>query len=294
VPLTPDGDEKLGSSLDRIRARTIALAMFAVPAVVAVLRRTAFPSVSEERWDLVSSLAFQLGVGTLLILYLRARRVSVRPLVGRIPRGWRPWALAAMAVPLLVFSFGTAALQFSIVTTVAPGLAADVHDVAAAAGAATATGSILAQSLIGVLAAGLEELLFRGVLLARWARKWGTKPAIAASSACFALLHLDLIGAFVFALAMALLYLHTRSLLVPFLCHALNNLMISLSDLVDGSRTAEGLAPDDLGPEWGAAALALCLSIPVLVWFFRTYRPRGAWRLPSLDATPEEASTPHS
>lgn len=251
---------------------------------VEALRRTAFRSAGGDTWDVLSSLLFQVGMGGALLLYLRGRGVSVRALVGRVPRGWRPWALVAMAPPLLLLSLGTAALQYSVLATLAPGLAAEVHDT----GAAPGTLLVLGQALAGVLAAAMEELLFRGVLLARWERRWGAARAAVASSLAFGLLHMDLLGAFVFALVMAGLYLRTRSLWVPILCHALNNAAVALSDL--GGADAAAPHPGGPTPDWASAALAIALALPALAWFFWRVWPRAPWRLPYHDGEEDGAA----
>ena len=74
-----------------------------------------------------------------------------------------------------------------------------------------------------VMAPIFEEYLFRGVLLQRWSRKWNARRAIIVSSFIFGLLHTDILGAFLFGVVLSLLYLKTQSLLVPILCHMLNN-----------------------------------------------------------------------
>jgi membrane protease YdiL (CAAX protease family) len=276
--------ESPASPFDRVRAWIVVVLVLAAALVVEAARRLFAAGLREDTSDVVSSLAFQAAVTGALVLYLRGRGVSVRRLVGRAPRGWRPWALAAMAAPLLVLSLGTAALQFSLLTALAPKAAAAIQASIDAATAPPSTGIVLAQALAGVLAAAMEELLFRGVLLAGWERRWGPVRAAVASSLCFALLHLDPVGAFTFGMVMCVLYLHTRSLLVPILCHALNNAVIALSDLGGASGTVAGPTAADLAPDWGVAALAIGAAIPALWWFFRTVRPRDGWRLPYYDA----------
>lgn len=269
------------SPFDRVRARTVVVALLAIPFAVEVLRRTLFAGVAEGRWDLAASLAFHGGGLLFLAGYAARKGVSLPRLVGGAPRGWRAWALVGLALPLLALSLGTAALQFSLLATVAPEWVAGLNDaVEQAAGSGTGRGYVLGQALVGVLAAALEELLFRGVLLARWERKWGARRAVLATSLAFGVLHLDLLGSFVFGLAMALLYLHTRSLLVPFACHAANNLVIALSDLADGGGAGDALSPAGPSADWGAAALGIGVALPVLLWFFRAFWPRGPWRIP--------------
>ncbi|MCX7708714.1 MAG: CPBP family intramembrane metalloprotease [Clostridia bacterium] len=74
-----------------------------------------------------------------------------------------------------------------------------------------------------LLAPVVEELVFRGIMLKRFMIKWKVTTSVIVSSAIFGILHFDLIGAFVFGLFMSILYLKTKSLVVPTLCHVLNN-----------------------------------------------------------------------
>ena len=108
----------------------------------------------------------------------------------------------------------------------------------------------------------LEEVLFRGVLVSRWGVKWGVGRAVVASSLLFAFLHADVIGVFAFAMIAALLYLRTRTLLVPIVFHAANNLIAVFlpgsEHMMDVEQIREGLYP-------GIAMMVV--PLPVLVWY---------------------------
>lgn len=86
-----------------------------------------------------------------------------------------------------------------------------------------------------VLAPVLEEFMFRGYLLNRWTLRIGALPATLLSSGLFAILHPDILGAFVFAIIMSLLYMKTRSLLAPIIVHAANNLFAVMLEWLDRS-----------------------------------------------------------
>ena len=90
---------------------------------------------------------------------------------------------------------------------------------------------------LAVFAPVLEEILFRGLLLHRFALKWGTKVGMLASSALFGALHPDPLGAAVFGVGMCFLYLHTRSLYVPIIAHGLYNLVIWIWEFWDVATT---------------------------------------------------------
>ena len=74
-----------------------------------------------------------------------------------------------------------------------------------------------------VLGPIVEEILFRGILLSRWSSKWGMRKAALTSALAFAIPHSDVLGAFLFALCMTILYLRTKTLLIPIAAHALSN-----------------------------------------------------------------------
>ncbi len=71
-----------------------------------------------------------------------------------------------------------------------------------------------------VVAPIVEEFAFRGILLHRWAHKFGLRSAILWSSVIFGVVHPDFLGAFVFGVGMCEIYLRTQSLVLPIICHA--------------------------------------------------------------------------
>ncbi len=144
--------------------------------------------------------------------------------------------------------------------------------------------NILSFISLVVLAPVLEEFAFRGVLLHRWTAKWGMNPAILTSSILFGVVHSDPIGAFAFGVAMCVLYLRTQSLIVPIVCHALNNLVAWLFEA--GSKVVKG--PDytytleDFHSEWwmGVACGIICIA---WAWvYINGKRSNRVWALPKI------------
>ncbi|WP_020396043.1 CPBP family intramembrane glutamic endopeptidase [Thiolinea disciformis] len=84
-----------------------------------------------------------------------------------------------------------------------------------------------------ILAPVIEEYLFRGFLLNRFSLLIGVPWAIIISSALFAILHTDIVGAFIFAVLMCFIYMQTRSLVGPILVHFSNNLFASVLEFID-------------------------------------------------------------
>lgn len=135
-----------------------------------------------------------------------------------------------------------------------------------------------------VIAPVLEEVVFRGLLLHRWAYKWNLKTAIIVSSLLFGVMHADPIGAFVFGVGMCILYLRSQSLYIPILCHSLNNLAVWI--LEAGYKYAEGpeseYTLDAFRSEW---YIGLICGAVVIIWaafFLRNTKQLRAWKLPAI------------
>jgi membrane protease YdiL (CAAX protease family)/GNAT superfamily N-acetyltransferase len=173
---------------------------------------------------------FYLGGGAVLLYRMRRARVDANKLLGPFPTASN-FRLTAIAVPLAALSFGSIWLMFVPLSYIAPTWVRN-NVLESSTELAPDFASWLAFALVAVVIAPvLEEVFFRGILMQRWALKWGTLPGIITSSALFAVLHLDVIGTFLFAVAMCLLYLRTRSLWLPMAAHAINNLVATVGGL---------------------------------------------------------------
>lgn len=75
-----------------------------------------------------------------------------------------------------------------------------------------------------VIAPVMEEVVFRGLIFQRLAKKYSIGKALFFSSILFGILHAEAwIGASFFGLMMCLVFLHTRNLWVPIVLHVINN-----------------------------------------------------------------------
>jgi uncharacterized protein len=129
----------------------------------------------------------------------------------------------------------------------------------------------------------VEELMFRGILLRRWAQKWNIHKAIIFSSLVFGLLHSDPIGAFAFGVGMCILYLQTQSLLVPILCHAFHNFMVFLIEVgfvyLNGPNYEYTL--EKLRSEWAVGVIFVIFSVAWGHKLFAAGLRSDEWKLPT-------------
>ena len=96
-----------------------------------------------------------------------------------------------------------------------------------------------------ILAPILEEILFRGILMKGMINN-KVKPATAiiASAVIFGAVHFNpwqFVGACLLGLVLGLVYYKTKSLLMPILLHAFNNLLSALMMMYSDSETFSGL-----------------------------------------------------
>ena len=128
---------------------------------------------------------------------------------------------------------------------------------------------------VAVFAPVVEEIIFRGIMIERFGSKYGYKVAVLLSSFFFGVLHMDIIGAFFFGVVLSVLYLRTRSLLLPFLIHAANNGAVMLLIFFEDSISVR--AWDTIYPfienTW-IGVLLFAVSFGWLAWFLK-----NNWRI---------------
>lgn len=100
------------------------------------------------------------------------------------------------------------------------------------------TGGYVYQFIMVVFIAPIiGEFVFRGFLLQRFAAKWGTSIAMVVVALLFAMLHVDFLGAALFSIVLSIVYIRTKSLLMPIAIHMLNNaFVIGVSFLVSREK----------------------------------------------------------
>lgn len=73
-----------------------------------------------------------------------------------------------------------------------------------------------------------EEVLFRGIIIEKFSKKYTLGKALLFSGLLFSLAHVDFLGSLLFALLMGIFYIQTKSLLPPLILHLGNNGLVFL------------------------------------------------------------------
>ncbi|MCH7702320.1 MAG: CPBP family intramembrane metalloprotease, partial [Planctomycetes bacterium] len=217
---------------------------------------------------------------------LRQRKranLSLMSLVGESPAPGTVVRSLTVVLPLGLASIGSVYLVYYPLSFLAPGfvqiwLLDPIYFVTPPPGTDYPVLYAALGGLAGIVIAPiLEELIFRGLVLQRWAHKWGPRAGILGSSALFAVGHPDVLGAFLVGCVLSALYLRTRSLLVPIACHVANNCLSALAELVfskydmPGPFDVAGVA--EFQSEWWQGFTCLIVAAPWVVYFLRRNWP---------------------
>ncbi len=236
-----------------------------------------------EGWMFVVAIVWAYAaLAAWLAWQVRRRRVSIWRLLGSRPEGYDWLLTAGILAAAVIFSFGSAMLISALLSYVGPGW---TESFVGADGWLNEGPAVFLLVIVLVVAPVIEEVLFRGLMLHRIAVKWGLGPAIVVSSAVFGLLHVNFVGVGVLGIVMALLYVRTRTLIVPIACHVLNNavavslvILAMLTNAPGGEQAGLTSAQAREGIVVGLALLLL--SVPVLAYFVYTSWPRAGARPP--------------
>ncbi|NND45136.1 MAG: CPBP family intramembrane metalloprotease, partial [Xanthomonadales bacterium] len=235
-------------------------------------------------WELLYYYYWHALFAAFLLLFNRYGRVEVRAIIGRTPVAPEYVSGLKLTVFLFVFSVAAAFALFYPLSFVAPGFVKWWYLEYPALVYFDHEGLLFIPNLFGlvslcVLAPLLEEYAFRGLLLMRWADKWGLKAGVFGSSFVFAIVHPDPIGAFAFGVGMSYLYLKYQSLLLPVACHAFHNLIVWLIEagyVLAGQRDF-AYTIEEYQQEWRLGVVAIVITAVWAITFIQKNKIRVPW-----------------
>ncbi len=267
---------------------TFLIASVAVGVLYGVLETfQLLPSRAEDpiSGPIITIAVWTVVVGTVLRVG-RRQGLQVKSLFGqRLP----PFSLlhaGLLVLGLLIFSLGSFSIIFYLLSLGFPEYAARILETNMLLGDGSSRYPRLYDGLmlflLLVYAPLVEELIFRGILLQRWGAKWGLRWGLGASSLMFGLLHFNNpLGLTLFGLVMGLLYVRTRSLWMPIMCHALNNLAaVGIDGISRLTGGAETYTIEDMQAGWWGGLILIGVSAPFLLRFVWLSWPEPEDRIP--------------
>lgn len=233
--------------------------------------------------DLVVELAVHGLVAAWVLWACRNADADLGRLIGRVPVGYNWFPALGLLVATMVFSAGSWFVTAYGLSHVAPALLESLLTLGE-----PVLDSIVSYAwwVIGGVAVApvLEEVLFRGVLVNRWGVKWRIGTGIIVSSVIFGTLHFDMAGATAFGLVAALLYLQSRTLIVPIAFHAANNLVATVAEFIPGAGEpwTLGAEPEEIQAMALPGLGMVAVTLPVLIWYLRRHWPSHDAEIPYM------------
>ena len=273
--------EKPDNPFETLRTRTlIPFAIFGLMGLYVVFRIVASMTPIDPEDPVTNEVAAWIAPDGALALWIwwacRRSGIGIRRLVGRVPAGYSWFPVLGLFVVTVLFSLGSLIVTVYGLSHIAPGMLAGLLEPGALTPADSIASGVMWTLIAVVIVPVVEEVIFRGILVNRWGVKWGIRTGIVASSILFGVFHPeDPVGATIFGLVAGLLYLQTRTLIVPIAFHMANNAVATVFEFVDPVE-----APLDLAAELQEIeAMVLpglgiaVLTLPVLVWYLRRHWP---------------------
>ncbi|MEW6349819.1 MAG: type II CAAX endopeptidase family protein [Thermodesulfobacteriota bacterium] len=257
--------------------------------------------LSDPPWEhtfyAIEGVLFNAILMLLVARLLSRANVTPEALVGPDPSWATLRRFTLLPFPLIVFAVASLYLLHVPLSYVAPGfveaLVLDGPPLMLCTPVADA-GVLNLMTFFAAVLTGpvVEELVFRGVLLTRWSLKWNLSVGILGSSAAFGLLHIDVVGAFFFGCVMCLVYIETKSLVVPILVHVTYNgicWILAGVDFVFGDPEAT-LTVAEWQSQWWVGPVAAVVVAPWVIWFLKNRFRLTDWRIPYETSDPNGGS----
>ena len=252
------------------------IVFFIIMGIILVLT-TGF--ISDAEWDVATGFLFYIIISLWIIRNLNRNHINYQKFIGYFPTDYHWLYLFIIIFAVIILSLGLGELSRYIISMINPNLnyLPSISYFYSPQDTPLAPFLNFMDFIIAVIMAPIvEEFLFRGVILHRFTVKWGIKWAVLASSLIFGFLHSDIIGAFIFALVMCILYIKTACILVPILAHMINNLLAYGTQILSTFGPQSTIASHNLG----VAVLLLIISIAIILYFLYRNWPQRYWRPP--------------
>jgi membrane protease YdiL (CAAX protease family) len=211
----------------------------------------------------------------------RRLRFDAQALLGHFPREARIWSKILLAIPLLIAAEGCFWLLWYPLSFAAPEFTERfiLQGMAPPHWNAGTPGNSLAEIAITLaLAPIVEEIVYRGLLLQRWALKWGAWRALAASSVIFGFLHDDVLGAIIFGYVMGFLVIRTGGLWIPIALHAFYNAITVALEFVPWAHIPTNVR--EFRDAWPYGLASLLIGCTALYLMRKQFLPQGPLAFP--------------
>lgn len=231
--------------------------------------------------------------GAWLLRQCKLVGINLKQLIGKVPSNYQWLPLVGLVIARILFSRGAFRLSYYPLSFLAPSFVESIlndnltHNIFLVGAKTFSPGLyyLLIFLYLFIINPVFETVIFWGIFLHRLAAKWGSRPAILALCIFFgALNYKNSMGEISYVLICTLLYINTRTLLVPIIANILGKFIYIFLDLWEfftiASNPKNVRVLEQFRSEWKIGAVFLILSTPGLVYFIYKSWPRPNEPLP--------------
>ena len=245
-----------------------------------------------KAWGLMGFFSF---LGVLILLFLQSKNWGKKPNVidndlfslGELPNKKDIFRYALLGIPMVGLSLFCSMVIFIPLSYAYPNFVKDwlfdesMKMIYLDGQIDSTICTILNILLLVIIAPIAEELYFRGYLLNRFNNKFNTIIAVLLSSFLFSLGHVGILGSFIFAALLSLIYLKTKSIYGPVIIHMSNNFLALIFMIISEilyEQTSKDLMLIEFQKSWWIGIFGIIISAP---WLFIFIKKNKIFRLVS-------------
>lgn len=242
----------------------------------------------------LSSILVSILTSAWLLRQCKLVGINLKQLIGKVPSNYQWLPLVGLVIARVLFSKGVFRLSYYPLSFIAPSLIEDILNdninnnifILASKTFSPALYYLLKSLYLLVLIPLFETFIFQGIFLHRWAAKWGSRKAILALCLLTGVtFYTNVLGGISLVLVYTLLYIKSRTLIVPFIAYILQLLIYRFWDLFDffftiSSSTKTVSVLEQFRSEWRVGVFFFVLSAPWIVHFIYKNWPRPNEPLP--------------
>lgn len=215
-------------------------------------------------------------VPMIVLWIIWCREQTLPEVFGSIPKKQECIQLASLGIPLVALGFLTLYLLFYPLSLSHPEFVEswvlDMPEILKPMDSPADVRFNLANILVVVILAPiLEEFVFRGFILGRLHKKIGMFWSIIITSILFAILHGEVLGAFIFSVFVCLIRFKFASLIAPIIVHISNNLLVTILVFIDQFifNNVYEYTIEEFQSYWRWSFIGLVIGVPWLYWYYK-------------------------
>lgn len=226
---------------------------------------------------ILGDIIFNIWIYTIPLVWIlgniKRMKINFKLFVGNLPMKSDLISIVVIVLLLAFFTIGTTIITIYFISLISPRYANELLNIRGLNFSNPLYYNIFNILISVILAPIVEEFLYRGILLYKFSFKQNIRLGIIISSLFFGILHIDLIGSFVFGIIMCLLYLKTKTLVIPIMSHSLYNFIFLIVEQYYYTQHVVQVNMEEFQQYiiWGI--IFLCIFLPfIIVYIFKHFK----------------------